>query len=167
MSHHFFGFQQLFLHLVHLFFHLFSLILILHEDMRIKPFCGLCLLITLFDRHMRVLRVLPGRCGLILDASLLWVQQKESESAFNVAAIPSELNCADIGAKNLTRKRLFGLLYMLKMIDVVGGRVGHEEYTDLEYQYQTRRGAKKMMNSKDIRKGLLLLPNRRSRERRH
>ena len=102
-----------------------------------------------------------------LDASLLWVQQKESESAFNVAAIPSELNCADIGAKNLTRKRLFGLLYILKMIDVVGGRVGHEEYTDLEYQYQTRRGAKKMMNSKDIRKGLLLLPNRRSRERRH
>lgn len=93
-----------------------------------------------------------------LDASLLWVQQKESERAFSVAAIPSELNCADI-AKNLTRKRLLGLLYMIKMIDVIGDRVGYEEYKDLdlEYQYQIKRGAKKMMNSEDLRIGLLLL----------
>lgn len=50
---------------------------------------------------------------------MLWVQQKESESAFSVAAIPSELNCADIGAKGLTRKRLLGLLYMTKIVDAV------------------------------------------------
>ena len=44
-----------------------------------------------------------------LDASLLWVQQKEKDKVLTTGAIPTELNCADIGAKNLTRKRLFGL----------------------------------------------------------
>ena len=92
-----------------------------------------------------------------LDASLLWVQQKESERAFSIAAIPSELNSADIGTKSLTRKRLLALLYMMKFVDAVGDRVGTEEYNDLEYQYQIRKGAKKMMKSKDIRIGLLLL----------
>ena len=83
-----------------------------------------------------------------LDASLLWVQQKESERAFSIAAVPSELNSADIGTKSLTRKRLLGLLY---------DRAGTEEYRDLEYQYQIKKGTMKMMKSKDIRIGLLLL----------
>ena len=92
-----------------------------------------------------------------LDASLLWVQQKESERAFSIAAIPSELNSADIGTKSLTKKRLLGLLYMMKFVDAVGDRVGTEEYKDLEYQYQIKKGTMKMMKSKDIRIGLLLL----------
>ena len=45
-----------------------------------------------------------------------------------VAGIPTELNSADIGAKNLNRRRLFGLLYMLKMVNSVHDRVGEEEY---------------------------------------
>lgn len=48
-----------------------------------------------------------------LDASLQWAQQKETKKAFSAVAIPSELNCADISAKSLTRRRLFGLLYMM------------------------------------------------------
>ena len=47
----------------------------------------------------------------------MWVQQKEKDKVLSIAAILTELNCADIGAKNLTRKRLFGLLYMLKVVN--------------------------------------------------
>ena len=41
-----------------------------------------------------------------LDASLLWVQQKESERAFSVAAIPSELNSADIGTREFDKEEI-------------------------------------------------------------
>ena len=46
---------------------------------------------------------------------------------------------------------------MMKFVDAVGDRVGTEEYKDLEYQYQIKKGTMKMMKSKDIRIGLLLL----------
>ena len=34
-----------------------------------------------------------------LDASLLWVQQKEKEKVLSIGPIPTELNCADLGTK--------------------------------------------------------------------
>ena len=59
-----------------------------------------------------------------MDAALLWIQQKEKEKILAVSPIPTELNSTDIGAKGLTRNRLFGLR--------AGDRVGHEEYRELE-----------------------------------
>ena len=58
--------------------------------------------------------------------SLLWVQQKEKDQVLSMAAIPTELNCVDVGAKNLTRKRFFGLLYTMKVINSLSERVGRE-----------------------------------------
>ena len=55
-----------------------------------------------------------------LDASLLWIQQKEKEKVMSVAAVPSELNSADLETKKLTQNRHRALLYMLKMVDSVG-----------------------------------------------
>ena len=78
-----------------------------------------------------------------LDASLLWIQQKEKEKVITVAAIPSELNSADIGAKNLAKKRLNGLLYVIHMVDAVGDRVGEQEYHEIEHNYQLKQGMKK------------------------
>ena len=69
-----------------------------------------------------------------LDASLLWVQQKEKEKVLSIVAVPTELNCADVGTKNLTQKRLFGLLYMMKVIKLIVDRVGHEEFKEIEYE---------------------------------
>ena len=44
----------------------------------------------------------------------------------------------------MTRKRLFSLLYMIKVIDAAGDRVGYEEFKDIEYyQYQIKRGTKR------------------------
>ena len=93
-----------------------------------------------------------------LDASLLWIQQKKKEKILAVSPIPTELNCADIGTKSLTRRRLFGLLYMLKMVNSIGDRVGEEEFQELEHRENMKKGLKKVMkNKKDLHVGLLLM----------
>ena len=93
-----------------------------------------------------------------LDAALLWIQQKEKEKVLAVSAIPTELNSADIGTKSLTRRRLFGLLYMLKMVDSSGDRIGREEFQEMEHREQMKRGLKKAMKGKkDLHIGLLMM----------
>ena len=67
-----------------------------------------------------------------LDASLLWVQQKEKDKVLSIAAAPTELKCADVGTKIWTRKRLVGLLYMMMVINAIGDRVGHDEFKEIE-----------------------------------
>ena len=95
-----------------------------------------------------------------LDAALLWVQQKEREKIFSVSAIGTELNCADIGTKNLTRSRLFGLLFMLKMVNGIGDRIGQQEFKDLEYKERMRKATRKIMKVKDLHVGLLMVLSR-------
>ena len=92
-----------------------------------------------------------------LDASLLWIQQKEKEKILSVAPIPTDLNCADIGTKNLAKKRLLGLLYMLKMVNAVYDRIGEEEYEEIERTYQIKQSHKQIGNKKALRVCLLLL----------
>eukprot|EP00913_Durusdinium_trenchii_P032971 g30866.t1 len=92
-----------------------------------------------------------------LDASLLWIQQKEKEKILSVAPIPTDLNCADVGTKNLAKKRLLGLLYMLKMVNAVYDRIGEEEYEEIERTYQIKQSHKQIGNKKALRVCLLLL----------
>ena len=92
-----------------------------------------------------------------LDASMLWIQQKEREKILSVAPIPTDLNSADIGAKNLPKKRLRGLQYMLHMVDSVGDCMGEPEFREIEKEYQLKQGVKKFGKSKDFRIGLLML----------
>ena len=93
-----------------------------------------------------------------LDAALLWIQRKEKEKTLAVSPIPTELNCADIGTKSLTRRRLFGLLYMLKMVNSSGDRIGTDEFQELEHREQMKKGLKKVMKGKkDLRIGLLMM----------
>ena len=92
-----------------------------------------------------------------LDASFLWVQQKEKDKALSTAAILTELNCADIGAKNLTRERLFGLLYMLKMVNATRDRVGEYEYQELEREEKMKRAMKKILKDKNLHVGMIML----------
>ena len=92
-----------------------------------------------------------------LDASMLWIQQKEREKTLSVAAIPTDLNSADIGTKNLPKKRLRGLQYMLQMVDAVGDRVGEQEFREIEEQHKLKQGMKKFGKAKDLRIGLLML----------
>ena len=92
-----------------------------------------------------------------LDAALLWIQQKEKEKILSVAPIPTEINSADLGTKNLSRKRFVGLLYMLKMVDAIGTRVGENEYKEIEEGYKMKQSMKKIGKSKDVRICLLML----------
>ena len=92
-----------------------------------------------------------------LDASLLWIQQKEKEKVLSVSPIPTDLNCADIGTKNLAKKRLLGLLYMLKMVNAVYDRIGEEEYEEIERTYQIKQSHKQIGNKKALTVCLLLL----------
>ena len=92
-----------------------------------------------------------------LDASLLWVQQKEKDKVLSTAAIPTELNCADIGTKNLTRKRLFGLLYMLKIVNAAHDRVGEYEYQELEHEEKMKRATKKILKDKSFHVGMIMM----------
>eukprot|EP00913_Durusdinium_trenchii_P022383 g21027.t1 len=96
-----------------------------------------------------------------MDAALLWIQQKEKEKILAVSPIPTELNSDDIsaGTKGLTRSRLFGLLYMLKMVDGAGDRVGHEEYRELEHSERMRKGTQKVLKNKNLHVGLIWLPS--------
>eukprot|EP00913_Durusdinium_trenchii_P017460 g16408.t1 len=50
-----------------------------------------------------------------------------------------------------------GLLYMLKMVQHGGDRVGEEEYKELEHREQMKKGLKKVMKNKDLHIGLLLM----------
>ena len=92
-----------------------------------------------------------------LDASLLRVQQKEKDKVLTTGAIPTELNCADIGAKNLTRKRLFGLLYMLKVVNAAHDRVGEYEFRELEHEEKMKRATKKILKDKNLLVGMIML----------
>ena len=92
-----------------------------------------------------------------IDASMLWIQQKERDKILTVAAIPTDLNSSDIGTKNLPKKRLKGLQYMLHMVDAVGDRVGEQEFREIEEQHKMKQGLKKFGKTKDLRIGLLML----------
>ena len=89
---------------------------------------------------------------------MLWIQQKERDQVVSVAPIPTALNSADIGAKNLPKKRLRGLLqYMIHMVDAVGDCVGEQEFRETEKEYQLKQGVKKFGKSEDLRIGLLMI----------
>lgn len=62
-----------------------------------------------------------------------------------MAPIPTDLNSADIGAKNLPRV----LQYMTHMVDAVCDSVGEEEFREIEKEYQLKQGMKKFGKNKD------------------
>ena len=79
-----------------------------------------------------------------LDASLLWIQQKEKKKELSVSPIPSEVNPSDVGTKVLSRQRLVGLLYLLKMVDFADRRIGQEEFEDIQQKLEEKKRVKKI-----------------------
>ena len=79
-----------------------------------------------------------------LDASLLWIQQKEKERILSVTSIPSEINPSDIGTKILSKARLLALLFLVKMVDGSGFRLGEEQFFDIQEKLETKKSIKKV-----------------------
>ena len=90
------------------------------------------------------------RCLNVVDAA------ERARKSPDSGAIPTDLNSADIGTKNLPKKRLRGLQFMLHMVDAVGDRVGEQEFREIEEQHQMKQGMKKFGKSKDLRIGVML-----------
>ena len=92
-------------------------------------------------------RFLGGRLGIgrarHIEANLLWLQQKVAEKALTITPIPTELNPADIGTKYMSKVRLNGLKYIIKMVDYDSVRIGMHEYKELEAKEQMRRDMQK------------------------
>lgn len=82
-----------------------------------------CMLICSSDSSAA--RSLAGR--LHIEANLLWLQQKVAEKTLTITPIPTELNPADIGAKYMSKVRLNGLKYNIRMVDYESIRVGMQE----------------------------------------
>ena len=52
----------------------------------------------------------------------------------SIGPILTELNYIDLSTKALTKKRVLGLLYMLKVMQRGNDRAGEEDYKKLEYR---------------------------------
>ena len=67
-------------------------------------------------------RALAGRVGVgrtrHIAAGLLWLQQKVVAKELKITGIPTAVNTSDIGTKILSRARMSGLKYLIKMIDM-------------------------------------------------
>ena len=81
-------------------------------------------------------RALASRLGIgrtrHIAANLLWLQQKVKEKTVQSTAIPTELNPADVGTKSLSKARLTGLKYVMKMVNHVDERIGEKEFEEIE-----------------------------------
>ncbi|CAE7264821.1 unnamed protein product, partial [Symbiodinium sp. CCMP2456] len=81
-----------------------------------------------------VARAIASRSGVgrvkHLATSCLWLQGWVARKELRVAAIPTEINPADVGTKVLSAKRLLLLLFILGMVTDNGEQVGQQEYSE-------------------------------------
>ena len=61
------------------------------------------------------------------------------------------------GTQDLARTRFVGLLYMLKMVNSIGDRVGETEYKEIEDNHKVKQGMNKIGKSKHVMICLLML----------
>ena len=69
----------------------------------------------------------PGKLRHI-DGKLLWVQDCVAQQEFNVKAVGTVFNIADLGTKPLTKARIDLILYWRRSYSVRGERLGQEEH---------------------------------------
>ncbi|CAE7384883.1 unnamed protein product, partial [Symbiodinium microadriaticum] len=81
-----------------------------------------------------VARAIAARSGVgrvkHLATSCLWLQGWVARKELRVAAIPTEVNPADVGTKVLAARRLAMLLFILGMVGENGERVGRREFEE-------------------------------------
>ena len=81
-------------------------------------------------------RSLAGRVGVgrtrHIAAGLLWLQQKVGEKELRVTGVPTSVNTSDIGTSILSKARMKGLKFLIKMIDGDDQKIGREEYNEIK-----------------------------------
>ena len=66
-----------------------------------------------------------------LQAGKLWIQEHVMSGDFTTGSVPGVMNPADLGTKALGRKRLWGVLRLVNMVDDSNQKVGVEEYGEI------------------------------------
>ena len=93
-------------------------------------------------------RALAGRVGVgrtrQIAAGLLWLQQKVVAKELKITGIPTAVNTSDIGTKILSRARMSGLKYLIKMIDMDDEKIGKQQYEEIKAKEQLKKNTGKM-----------------------
>ena len=93
-------------------------------------------------------RALAGRVGVgrtrHIAAGLLWLQQKVVAKELRITGIPTAVNTSDIGTKILSRARMSGLKFLIKMVDMDDEKIGKQQYEEIKAKEQLKKNAGKM-----------------------
>ena len=84
------------------------------------------------QQHVLLPIVLASTGPVTLQPIFCGCGQKVKEKKVSITAIPTELNPADVGTKNLSKTRLIGLKYVMKMVDYVDERICENEFEESE-----------------------------------
>ena len=93
-------------------------------------------------------RALAGRTGVgrtrHIAAGLLWLQQRVNSKEVRITGIPTAVNTSDIGTKILSKARMNGLKYLIKMIDGDDEKIGKAQYDEIKLKEELKKNTTKM-----------------------
>ena len=93
-------------------------------------------------------RSLAGRVGVgrtrHIAAGLLWLQQKVGSKELRITGIPTAVNTSDIGTKVLSKARMSGLKYLIKMINGDDEKIGYAEYQEIKMKEDLKKNTGKL-----------------------
>ena len=93
-------------------------------------------------------RALAGRIGVgrtrHIAAGLLWLQQRVNSKEVRITGIPTAVNPSDIGTKILSKARMNGLKYLIRMIDGDDEKIGKSEYDEIKLKEELKKNTTKM-----------------------
>ena len=82
-----------------------------------------------------------------IAANMLWIQQKVVEKLLKICPIGKAFNPADTGTKCLSKARMKGLKYIIKMINGDDEKVGRSEYEEIAAKQEARKATTKVAKS--------------------
>ena len=94
-----------------------------------------------------------------IESGMVWTPEKVQSNAMEVTAIPTLLNNADIGTKNVSQYRLKALAHILSMVDEYDIEIGEEEFNETETKSRMQKKVNKVMSKtgQDMNMALIAL----------
>ena len=96
-------------------------------------------------------RALATRVGIgrsrHIAAAMLWLQEKTMDKSIRVTGVPTAVDTSDAGTKCLSKSRLKGLKFLMKMVDDNDEKIGRDEYNGIAAQEEMRKMGKSFKGS--------------------
>ena len=91
---------------------------------------------------------LAGRIGVgrtrHIAAGLLWLQEKTNAKELRITGVPTAINVSDIGAKILSKARVKGLKFLIKMVDGDNEKIGKQEFEEIHAKEELKKNTGKL-----------------------